>query len=206
MKKDGIVIVLAGFSGVGKGTIRKRLLENDTNIKFSISATSRAARAEDEEGRTYFFKTREEFEKMIQEGELLEWADYCGNYYGTPKSYILDTINSGIDILLEIEINGARRVKEIFGERAVLIYILPPSKEELKRRLANRGEEEEFIHTRMMKSAEEIKTIQDFNYIVVNDTLEEAVSEIEKIIASEKHKYYQYEPFIERLLNELNER
>ncbi|HQA59379.1 MAG TPA: guanylate kinase, partial [Acetivibrio sp.] len=133
MSHEGLLVVVSGPSGAGKGTVLKRLKDSDDSIRFSISATTRTIRQGEKEGLNYFFKTRDEFKSMIEAGQLLEWVEYCGNYYGTPKEYIETTVKEGYDCLLEIEVEGAANVKKAYPD-CVLIFILPPSFEELKRR------------------------------------------------------------------------
>ena len=140
MNKEGILIVVSGFSGAGKGTIMKALLERYDNYALSISATTRNPRPGEEEGKAYFFKTTEEFEKMIAQDDLIEYAMYVGNYYGTPKAYVEEQLCAGKDVILEIEIQGALKVKEKFPN-TLLLFVTPPSAEELRKRLEGRGTE-----------------------------------------------------------------
>ncbi len=184
---EGLKIVLSGPSGSGKGTIVKSLIEDD-NFKLSISATTRKPRAGEEEGVHYFFKEKHEFERMISENELLEYANFCDNYYGTPKSFIEECANNGKDVILEIEVQGAHQVKPIYPE-AILIFIVPPSLQELENRLVGRGTEtREVIDQRLNRAKEELSLYDTYDYIVVNDNLEEAVNSIKQIVASEKMK------------------
>ena len=155
MEQEGILIVVAGFSGSGKGTIMKELLQRYDNYALSISATTRQPREGEVDGREYFFKTREEFEKMIAKDELIEYAKYVNNYYGTPKAYVQEQLHAGKDVILEIEIQGALKVKEKFPE-TLLLFVTPPTASELKKRLVGRGTESmEVIEQRMLRACEE---------------------------------------------------
>lgn len=186
MKNKGILYVISGPSGVGKGTICKVLLKKDKNLKLSVSATTRTPRAEDREGVTYFFKTHDEFKKMIEEDKFLEWAIYNGNYYGTPSEAVEEGLKKGKDIILEIDVQGALNVMEKAKE-AVSIFIAPPDKNTLYARLKNRGSEsEEEIEKRIFAAERELDHKERYDYIVINDDLDEAVREIEKIMNKEK--------------------
>ena len=189
MKQTGLIIVLSGFSGAGKGTIMKHLLKSHSGeFNLSISATTRQKRQGEEDGRDYFFKTREEFDAMIENGELLEYATFNGNSYGTPKSYVEQLVNEGKDVLLEIEIQGALQVKKIFPE-AVLLFVMPPSADALKERLLGRGTEtEEVVAQRLAISTKESQYMSQYDYLVVNDELENAVENVYSIISSEHLK------------------
>ncbi|MBR1741568.1 MAG: guanylate kinase [Lachnospiraceae bacterium] len=179
--RKGIMAILSGFSGVGKGTIVGELVER-YGYMISISATTRAPRDGEKEGVNYFFKTMEEFEQMIEREELIEYARYVDNYYGTPKEYVLEQLEEGRDVLLEIEMQGALKIKERFPEVA-LIFIVPPNVSDLKKRLIKRGtENEEMIRTRIARSKEECQYLTQYDYIVVNDDLEECIEEIHGIL------------------------
>ena len=155
MNQRGILVVVSGFSGSGKGTLMKALLEKYDNYALSISATTRQPRAGEENGREYFFVTKEQFQEMIREDQLIEYAQYVDNYYGTPKAYVEKQMDAGKDVILEIEIQGALKVKEQFPE-TLLVFIMPPSAEELKRRLVGRGTEtEEVIQSRLERAVKE---------------------------------------------------
>ena len=189
MFREGLLVVVSGPSGTGKGTVLNSIRQQEKNIKFSVSATTREPRSGEVDGVNYFFKTNEEFEAMIKNGELIEWVKYCDNYYGTPKKYIEDTIKSGYDCLLEIEVEGALNIKKIYPD-CVSIFILPPSFDELRRRIESRGTEKpEVIGKRMEKALKEINYVDKYDYVVVNDDIEEAVNSIRYILASEKLKF-----------------
>ena len=186
-KKTGQLIVISAPSGAGKGTIIKELIKNDPKNRWlSISATSRLPREGDKEGETYYFISKEEFEKRIKDGYFLEYTNYAGNYYGTPKEYIKDKINQGFDVILEIEIEGATNIKKLIPE-AIFIFIMPPSLKELVRRLKKRGTEtNEKIIRRFNVAYKEVNEVTKYNYVVVNDKLEEAVDKVEAILKAEK--------------------
>ncbi|SHE56909.1 guanylate kinase [Thermoanaerobacter uzonensis DSM 18761] len=185
-KKKGLLIVLSGPSGAGKGTICKALMEKEKDLKLSISATTRQPRSGEIEGKNYFFKSEEEFEKMIENDSFLEWAKVYDHYYGTPKDFVLKNLEEGNDVVLEIDIQGALKIKEKFPE-GVFIFILPPSMEELKNRIKKRGTEtEEEIIKRFKSAYEELNYVSKYNYVVINDSVEEAVEKIRAIIIAEK--------------------
>lgn len=183
MGKKGIMAIISGFSGAGKGTLVGELVKK-YDYAVSISATTRAPREGEEEGIHYFFKTREEFEEMIAQDKLIEYAQYVDNYYGTPKEYVLQQLDAGRDVLLEIEMQGALKVKEKFPEVS-LIFITPPSVEELRKRLEGRGTETpEIIDKRIARAKEECVYLSKYDYIVVNDQLEECVKKIHGLLQS----------------------
>ncbi len=189
MFREGLLVVVSGPSGTGKGTLLSNIRQKENYIKFSVSATTREPRNGEVDGVNYFFKTHEEFNSMIKNGELVEWVKYCDNYYGTPKKCIEDTIKSGFDCLLEIEVEGALNIKNIYPD-CVSIFILPPSFDELRRRIEGRGTEKpEAIEKRMEKAIKEMKYVDKYDYVVVNDDIEEAVNSIKCILASEKLKF-----------------
>jgi len=182
----GNLIVISGPSGAGKDSIVEGLLKQNKNVSLSVSATTRSPRGEEKDGVNYFFLTREQFEEKIKENEFLEYAEYNGNYYGTPKSGIIEKLNKGVDVILVIEIQGALKVKELIKE-AIFIFILPPSMSELKRRLILRNtEDEEKILKRFKTAYKEINEITKYNYVVVNDNLQDAVNKVDAILTSEK--------------------
>ena len=203
MSNKGILTVVSGFSGAGKGTIMKRLMEKYDNYALSVSATTRAPRPGEEEGREYFFRTVEEFEKMIAKEQLIEYAKYVDNYYGTPRAYVEEQLEAGKDVILEIKIQGALKVKEKFPE-TLLLFVTPPSARELKDRLVKRGTESmEVILSRMERAREEAKGMDRYDYLVINDVLEDCVDEVHKIIQGEHRKTFRNMDFIEKMRQEL---
>ncbi len=185
MKQQGILAVVSGFSGAGKGTLMKALLEKYDNYALSISATTRNPREGEVHGREYFFLTVEEFEDLIENDQLIEHARYVSNYYGTPRSYVEEKMAEGKDVILEIEIQGALKVKEKFPE-TLLVFVVPPSAEELKRRLIGRGTETmEVIEQRMKRATEEAEEMESYDYILVNDDLNKAVEDLHNLIQSQ---------------------
>ena len=202
MKKLGVLSVISGFSGVGKGTIVKKLVAEE-DYALSISATSRAPREGEVHGREYFFLTRDEFHSMIESDGLIEWAEYVNNFYGTPREYVEERLAEGKDVILEIEPQGALKIKEMYPE-AVLIFIVPPNAKELEKRLIGRGTEEAAtIKKRLKRAAEETEYIDNYEYIVVNDNLDDAVRDIHHIIQAASHKKDRAEGFIEALTDDL---
>ncbi|MBQ1275091.1 MAG: guanylate kinase [Cellulosilyticum sp.] len=195
----GLKIVLSGPSGSGKGTIVKELIK-DEQFLLSISATTRSTRQGEEEGVHYFFKTREEFEGMIAQNELLEYAEFCGNYYGTPKAFIENSVKNGKDVILEIEVEGAMQIKKIYPD-AVFIFVVPPSLTELENRLVGRNTEaREVIEQRLARAKEELALYTQYDYVVVNDRLVEAIDEIKCIVRAEKLKSSFYGQKIENVI------
>ena len=191
MKSDfGTVFVVSGPSGTGKGTIMSEYFKKypNDNSFLSISATTRAPRPTDRDGETYYFKTVDEFKKLIDNGGLLEWAEFCGNYYGTPKEPIEKMISEGKNVILEIEVQGGMQVLDSLDE-AVGIFVLPPSFKELRRRLVDRNtENEETINKRMNRALEEVNEINHYDYILINDDLDEAVETFRSILICENQK------------------
>jgi len=185
----GILVVASGFSGAGKGTIMKKLIsEYGSEYALSISATTRAPRPGEEHGREYFFTTTEEFEAMIERNELVEYAKYVNNYYGTPKAYVEEQLSAGKNVVLEIEIQGALKVKEKFPD-AVLMFITAPSAKELKNRLVGRGtESKDVIDARLSRAYEESLGVEEYDYLVVNDDIDSCVSLVDDIISKEREK------------------
>ena len=186
-KEKGILTVISGPSGAGKDSIVNEVVKRkNIDIWVSISMTSREPRGEEKDGKEYFFVTKEQFEEHIKEGDFLEYAEYNGNYYGTPKSKINEYLDKGIDVILIIEINGALQIKNLIKE-ALFIFIMPPSMNELKERLINRGtESDEKIISRFKTAYQEINEVTKYNYVVVNDNLDKAVDKVEAILIAEK--------------------
>ncbi|MCI6060412.1 MAG: guanylate kinase [Dorea sp.] len=203
MEEKGILIVVSGFSGSGKGTIMKELLKKYENYALSISATTRNPRVGEENGREYFFKSVEEFEKMIAKDELIEYAKYVDNYYGTPREYVEEQMKAGKDVILEIEIQGALKVREKFPD-ALLLFVTPPSAQELKKRLVNRGTETmDVIEFRMNRAKEEALGMDQYDYLIINDDLQECVEEVHRIIQGEHRRSFRNYAFIEQMKQEL---
>lgn len=192
----GILVVVSGFSGAGKGTVMKRLMEKYDGYALSVSATTRKPRPGEEDGREYFFRTRDEFEKLIEEDALLEYAQYVENYYGTPRSYVEEQLQAGRNVILEIEIQGAMKIKEKIPE-ALLVFVTPPTVEELERRLTGRGTETaQVIADRLERAGEEAEGMGQYDYILVNDTVEECVDHLHQIIVSEHSRVSRNAEFI----------
>lgn len=184
MRRKGILIVVSGFSGAGKGTLVKKLVKEYDGYALSVSATTRQPRVGEHNGKEYFFLQKEQFEQKIAENGLIEYACYCDNYYGTPKEYVEKQLADGKDVILEIEIQGALKIKAQYDD-ALLLFVMPPSAEELRRRLVGRGTEtEEVIDKRMRRAAEEAEGIEQYEYIVVNDDLETCVRQLHEIITA----------------------
>lgn len=179
-------MVLSGPSGVGKGTVCAALRKTGTELVYSVSATTRQPREGEVHGVNYFFKTREEFSAMIEADDLLEYAEYCGNYYGTPREFVEETLASGQDIILEIEVQGALKVRKKFPE-GVFIFLLPPSLDELQSRIVTRGTEtEDVIRSRMSIAREELRLMEHYDYAIVNDQVEAACGRIQAILTAER--------------------
>jgi guanylate kinase len=182
LKAKNNLIIFTGPSGVGKGTIVKQLFSQIDDIKFSVSCTTREKRPGEQDGVNYFYKTQEEFDSMIKNDELLEWAEFVGNKYGTPRKFVDETLESGNDVFLEIEVQGALQVMEKFPE-AISIFLVPPKFEDLELRLRQRGtESEEVLHQRLTKAREEMKFVDRFDYVVINDNIDQAVEMIKALI------------------------
>lgn len=204
MNHRGILVVVSGFSGAGKGTLMKELLRQyPERYALSISATTRSPREGEQDGREYFFKSREEFEQLIAENALIEYAQYVENYYGTPREYVEKQLASGRDVILEIEIQGALRIKEQYPD-ALLLFVTPPSAEELKRRLTNRGTESaEVIEARLKRAAEEAEGVEAYDYIVVNDELEACTERLHQLIEAQHSRTSLQKEFLNRIRAEL---
>lgn len=203
MKQKGILIVLSGFSGAGKGTLVKKLLQTYDNYALSISMTTRQPREGERDGVEYFFRTKEQFEENISKDGFIEYACYCGNYYGTPKKYVEEQLEAGKDVILEIEIQGALKVKEQFPE-SLLMFVTPPTAAELQRRLVGRGTEtEEVISKRLARASEESEGIEAYDYIVVNDDLDVCVKELHELVDAARRAPIRREKFIKEIREEL---
>jgi len=202
--EKGILLVLSGPSGVGKGTVCNALRARMKDLVYSVSATTRKPRSGEKEGVNYFFKTKEQFRTLIEQDQMLEWAEYVDNYYGTPRKFVEDTIHSGKDIILEIEVQGALKVKQKFPE-GVFIFLMPPSLMELQSRIVTRGtESEESIRSRMNVALEEIRMIEHYDYAIVNDRVEAACEKIEAIIVAEHCKRERIVPKIRSWMEEVH--
>ena len=183
--EKGIIVIISGFSGAGKGTVMKKLLSEYDDYALSISATTRAPRPGEAEGREYFFKTVDEFKEMINKDELIEYAQFVGNYYGTPKAYVEQKLNEGKDVILEIELQGAMIIKEKMPD-VTLVFITPPSAGELKNRLVGRGTEDmDTINARLKQAVHESTFMDKYDYLLINDDLDTCVSDLRKIIEVE---------------------
>lgn len=206
MSKKGILAVVSGFSGAGKGTLMKALLQQyQEQYALSISATTRKPREGEEHGREYFFLTVEEFQNMIAEDALIEHACYVGNYYGTPRSYVEEQMAAGRDVILEIEIQGALEVKKKFPD-TLLLFVTPPSAAVLEERLRGRGTEtEEVIQDRLKRASEEAMYMEQYDYILVNDTLETCVEQMHQLIQAQHEKVSENLEFIEKMKTELKQ-
>ena len=192
INKKGLLLVVSGPSGTGKGTICKDIVAKHEDINLSISATTRNPRVGEVEGKSYFFKTKEEFEAMVDRGEFLEHAMIYDNYYGTPKKAIFDALDMGRDVILEIEMQGAMQIKEVYPQ-AVFIFVLPPSLQELRNRIVGRGTEtEEQIEKRFNSAYDEIKLLGDYDYFIFNNIVEKSAEEILNILEVEKNKVSRY--------------
>ncbi|PTF67952.1 guanylate kinase [Staphylococcus chromogenes] len=201
--EKGLLIVLSGPSGVGKGTVRKRIFDDPTtSYKYSISMTTRSMRVGETDGVDYFFKTRDEFEKLIEEDAFIEYAEYVGNYYGTPVQYVRETMNAGHDVFLEIEVEGAKQVRKKFPD-ALFIFLAPPSLDHLKERLIGRGtESEEKIQSRVNEARKEVEMMNLYDYVVVNDEVDLAKDRIQAIVESEHLKRERIEAKYRKMLLE----
>lgn len=203
MAEKGILVVVSGFSGAGKVTLMKRLMEKYDNYALSVSATTRAPRPGEEHGREYFFHTKQEFEELILQDALIEYAQYVENYYGTPKAYVEKQLNAGKDVILEIEIQGALKVKKKLPD-TLLLFVTPPTAEELKRRLVNRGTETmDVIESRLRRASEEAEGMSEYDYILINDQIEECVDKMHAIIQSQHETVKNRRDFIKEITEEI---
>lgn len=188
MNNNGVLIVFSGPSGCGKGTVLKELIQKDENVFLSISATTRPPREGEVHGNNYFFMTKQEFEEEIENDGMLEYAQYCENFYGTPKAPVIERLKHGQNVILEIEVQGAMKVKEKIKD-AVLVFLMPPSMEELERRLVDRQTEDiETITKRLNTAKEEISHKDEYDYTIINHTVSEAVCDLEAIIRAERNR------------------
>lgn len=199
MMDKGVLTIISGFSGVGKGTLVAKLMEKYDNYALSVSATTRGMREGEEHGKSYFFMNVSEFEDKIQKNQFLEYAKYVNNYYGTPKQYVEDMLERGKDVLLEIEIQGARQVKRMMPE-AVSIFVMPPDAQTLRERLTGRNTEaEEVINERLRRATVEAEGIEEYDYVLVNDSLQESMEKLHSIIQSSHHQSYRNIDFIKKI-------
>ena len=202
-RSKGILLVISGFAGTGKGTLVHELLEKYDNYALSVSATTRSPRPGEVDGVHYFFKSKEEFEEMIRENRLIEYASYVENYYGTPKEYVQQQLENGKDVILEIEIQGALKIKKQFPD-TLLLFMVPPSASVLEERLRGRGTEtDEVVRKRLHRAVEEAEFIEQYDYLIVNDDLETCVKETHEIIQSQHHRVDQRREFIDTLKEDL---
>ena len=200
----GVLAVVSGFSGAGKGTIMKSLMAKYDNYALSVSATTRNPRPGEEDGREYFFHTKEEFEQMICKDQLIEYAQYVENYYGTPKAYVEEQLSAGRDMILEIEIQGALKVKEKYPD-ALMLFLVPPDAQTLKERLVGRGTETaDVIHDRLERAAQEAQEMGSYEYIIVNDDLDTCVKQVHELIQSAHCKKSHNTAFIKELQQDMN--
>ena len=203
MERQGILAVVSGFSGAGKGTLMKELLRRYDNYALSISATTRSPREGEVDGREYFFVSKERFQQMNEEGSLVEYAQYVNHYYGTPKEYVMRQMAQGKDVILEIEIQGALKVKKRFPE-ALLLFVTPPSAEELCRRLVGRGTETiEVINARLRRAAEEASGMEAYDYLLINDDIDRCVEEMHSLIQLQHRRTVYHLEFLNRMREEL---
>ena len=200
---DGLLIVMSGFSGAGKGTLLKRLLSDYDDMTFSVSMTTRSMRPGEVDGKDYFFVTRERFLEEIDKGGLIEHAEYCGNFYGTPKAYVEAQLKKGLSVILDIEVQGALQVMEKFPQ-ALTVFVTPPDTKVWLERLRGRGTEtEEVIQKRVLQAKKESEFIERYSYVVVNDDLDEAVKKMHDLINAQKLQTANNADFIENIREEL---
>lgn len=189
----GKLFVLSGPSGVGKGTLRAALLKEYQQIEYSVSVTTRKKRQGEIAGQDYFFVSIEEFQRMIENNELIEWAKYCDNYYGTPRKYVEEKLKAGYDVILEIEIQGADQIKQKFPE-GIFVFLIPPSLNELRCRIQKRGTEEDYVIDERLQVAKiEMDQMRNYDYVIVNDLIENAVAKLKAIIIAERCKLENYQ-------------
>jgi guanylate kinase len=204
MSERGLLIVFSGPSGVGKGTVRQEIFSTpDHKFEYSVSMTTRAQRPGEVDGKDYFFRSREEFEDLIRNGQMLEYAEYVGNYYGTPLTYVNETLDKGIDVFLEIEVQGALQVKKKVPD-AVFIFLTPPDLNELQERLVGRGtDSEEVIAQRIERAREEIALMSEYDYAIVNDEVPLAAERVKRVIEAE---HFRVDRVIGRYRNMISEK
>lgn len=204
MSERGLLIVFSGPSGVGKGTVRQEIFSTpDHKFEYSVSMTTRAQRPGEVDGKDYFFRSREEFEELIRNGQMLEYAEYVGNYYGTPLTYVNETLDKGIDVFLEIEVQGALQVKKKVPD-AVFILLTPPDLNELQERLVGRGtDSEEVIAQRIERAREEIALMSEYDYAIVNDEVPLAAERVKRVIEAE---HFRVDRVIGRYRNMISEK
>ena len=204
MSERGLLIVFSGPSGVGKGTVRQEIFSTpDHKFEYSVSMTTRAQRPGEVDGKDYFFRSREEFEELIRNGQMLEYAEYVGNYYGTPLTYVNETLDKGIDVFLEIEVQGALQVKKKVPD-AVFIFLTPPDLNELQERLVGRGtDSEEVIAQRVERAREEIALMSEYDYAIVNDEVPLAAERVKRVIEAE---HFRVDRVIGRYRNMISEK
>ena len=203
MNNRGLLVVISGFSGAGKSQLTKLLIASHDNYAYSVSATTRKPRAGETDGKDYFFLAKEEFEKMISEGKLLEYNCYVGNYYGTPKDYVLGKMAEGKDVILEIDVNGAENVKKAFPD-AVTVFVTAPDAKELEKRLTGRGtESEEVVRKRLTEALHEAPRVKNYDYLVINDDLSETASRLHRLISDQHMRTAQMAGYIEDFTREM---
>ena len=204
MSERGLLIVFSGPSGVGKGTVRQEIFSTpDHKFEYTVSMTTRAQRPGEVDGKDYFFRSREEFEELIRNGQMLEYAEYVGNYYGTPLTYVNETLDKGIDVFLEIEVQGALQVKKKVPD-AVFIFLTPPDLNELQERLVGRGtDSEEVIAQRIERAREEIALMSEYDYAIVNDEVPLAAERVKRVIEAE---HFRVDRVIGRYRNMISEK
>ncbi|MCR5370978.1 MAG: guanylate kinase [Clostridium sp.] len=205
MDNRGVLAVISGFSGAGKGTLMNTLLERYESYALSVSVTTRSPREGEQEGREYFFISQERFDEMAENGELLEYARYVNHSYGTPKSYVMKNLEEGRDVLLEIEIQGALQIRAIFPE-AILIFITPPSAEELERRLIGRGTEDaETVRKRLGRAAQESEGMEQYDYLLVNDDIDRCAEELHGVIQAARSRMGNHLEFVSGIKEQMKQ-
>lgn len=203
MSQKGVLVVISGFSGAGKGTLMKELLRQYPNYALSVSATTRQPRPGEVDGREYYFLSETQFDEMIEQDQLVEYACYCGRYYGTPRPYVEQQMEAGKDVLLEIEIQGALQIKKKFPD-TVLIFISAPGAEILKQRLVGRGTETpEVIAARLARASEEAQGMDQYDYVLINDDLTECTERLHQVIQSQHHRASEQTEFVSHMKEEL---